>query len=254
MKIHYAALNEVGLLRKQNEDSIFFAQENGDGIFLVADGMGGHTEGLYASRIVKQRTLVWWETYLKLEKKPDFLQSLEQLKEAFAESNQMILENTKKGQVCGSTLVALWIKQNHWAVFSCGDSRCYQAEEGILFNKFRRLTTDDVWENQQSNRIGVRQEELQKNKNFGKLVRAVGVKSNFSCTVQSNQIQGKTVFALCSDGVYQYCAEIYFKKQLLKCLKSDDLKIRLLKIRDKIYENGAKDNLSLILVKIVKET
>lgn len=250
MKIHYAVLNEVGLVRNRNEDTIFYAQCNESGIFLVADGMGGHSAGLRASTIIKQRTLVWWENYLKLEKKPDFLQVLEQLKEVFAESNQMILESTETGEISGSTLVALWTSQNRWAVFSCGDSRCYQAEQKFLLGNFRRLTTDDVWENQQFNVTDINEEQIQKHKNFGKLVRAIGVKSNFSCTVQSNQIQSKTVFALCSDGVYKYCTENYLKKQLLKCLKSDDLKTYIAKIRNEVYKNGALDNLSLILVKI----
>ncbi len=250
MKIHYAVLNDVGLVRKRNEDSVFCAQDGEDGIFLVADGMGGHSGGLRASSIIKQKTLVWWEKYLKLEKKPSFLQSLEELKEVFAECNEMILEGTEKGEICGSTLVALWIKQSRYAVFSCGDSRCYQVEWGFLSSEFRRLTTDDVWENQQSNMIGLSEEQIQKHKNFGKLVRAIGVKANFSCSVQSNQIETKTVFALCSDGVYKYCTENYLKKQMLKCFKTDDFKMYVIKIRDKVYENGAADNLSLILVKV----
>lgn len=250
MKIHYAVLNDVGLVRKKNEDAIFFAQDNENGIFLVADGMGGHSAGLHASTIIKQKVFVWWENYLKLEKKPDFLQSLEQLKEVFAESNQMILESTKIGEISGSTLGALWINQNRWAVFSCGDSRCYQIEQKFLLGKFRRLTTDDVWENQQFNIGEMNEEQLQNHENFGKLVRAIGVKPNFSCTVQSNQIQSKAVFILCSDGVYKYCTENYLKKQLLKCLKSDNLKAYIIKIRNEVYKNGALDNLSSILVKV----
>jgi len=253
MEIQYAVLNEIGLERKENQDAVFCASYDSTGIFLVADGMGGHTNGGRASRTIKKKVEAWWIRYKKNQEQSDFFQTIEEIKTVLASANEEILENTKEGEICGSTVVLLWIQKNAWALFSCGDSRCYQINNSLFSGRIHQLTTDDVWENQRQNIDGLSKEEIQQHVNFGRLIRAVGTEPNLSCTVRSDRWKDKTVFALCSDGIYKYCSEKFFKKMLQKTIKAECLKSCIEEIRSEVYQNGAPDNLSFIFVSVSEE-
>ncbi len=248
MKLYYKAFSETGLGRQENEDVIFCAENGEAGIFLVADGMGGHTDGARASGIIRDRIKIWWTRFLTCKKLPAFFQAVEEIKSVLEDANQEILEGTKKGEICGSTVVLLWVQECAWAVFSCGDSRCYQVRKRIMAEQVCQLTTDDVWENQQQNVHGMSETEILHHAYFGCLVHAVGTKGNFSCAVQTDQLKGKLVFALCSDGIYRYCPEKHLKKQLKRAMRIENLNDCTEKIKAQVYQNKAPDNLSLIMV------
>ena len=243
-------LSETGLRRKRNEDAVFCADKGSVGIFLIADVMGGHTDGVRASRTLKKKVEAWWGQYKVCKKQQDFFQVMEEIKAVLADANQEILDNTKEGEICGSTAIVLWIQENAWAVFSCGDSRCYHVYDSLLKKRVIQLTTDDVWENQQQNICDLSTAEIQQDVNFGRLIRAVGTNSNFSCSVRSDQMKDRTVFALCSDGIYKVCPERFLKKCLKKAMKTERLKTCVEEIKNEVYQNGAPDNLSLILVHV----
>lgn len=248
MKIRYVTLSEIGLKRKENQDAVFCADNGPDGIFLVADGMGGHAEGARASAVIKGKLETWWMRYTGRKERSSIFQVMEEIQDILADANREILENTEKGEICGSTAVVLWVQGSDWAVFSCGDSRCYQVFQGRLTAHVRRLTTDDVWENQQKNVRGLSQEEVREHVNFGRLTRAVGTEEGFSCTVQSGQLEKTGLFALCSDGIYKYCPERYFKRALQKAGRTERLETCMEEVRNAVYQSGAPDNLSLILI------
>lgn len=250
MEIYYSALSETGLGRKENQDSVFCAENGSAGIFLLADGMGGHTDGARASQTLKKNIEKWWASYTVRKKRCDFFQITEEIKTVLEQSNREILEHTNRLEICGSTLVLLWIHENAWAVFSCGDSRCYQVCGGFFAGHVRQLTTDDVWENQRQNVYGLSEAEIRNHTNFGRLIRAVGTEENLSCTVISDWIKDRTVFALCSDGIYKYCSERYFKKYLKRAIKAERIKSCMEEIKNEVYRNQAPDNLSLILVHV----
>ncbi len=248
MKIQYTAFSESGLRMKENQDSLFCQTDDRAGLFVVADGMGGHEDGAYASRQIKEYASKWWKHYQQSGERPGFLRTVQELKEVFNAANTEIFSHTAKGGICGSTLAALWLEESAWAVFSCGDSRCYQARRGIFKRKFFQMTADDVWENQSENIRGMSRQEIENNKNYGCLVRAVGVQPELSCSIQSNRLRERTLFLLCSDGVYKYCPDKILKRLSFFSLRSSRLKSAAWDIRRQVFQNGAGDNLSLILV------
>ncbi len=250
--IQYTAFSEAGLRMKENQDSLFCGVSGTSGLFLVSDGMGGHENGAWASRTIINKASAWWDSYQISMEKSDFLKSVHQLKEVFSDANREIYSKTEKNFICGATLTALWIEKNAWAVFSCGDSRCYETQGGILKRRFFQLTRDDVWENQLENVRGMTRQEILANKNYGLLVRAVGVQSQFQCSIQSNQCRERTLFLLCSDGIYKYCSHEILKKAAFCGVRGWDLKAASAEIIRQVFLNGAGDNLSLVLVRANK--
>ncbi len=248
MKIQYAALSETGLEKQENQDCLFCGADGTTGLFVVADGMGGHQDGARASGTIVEKVSVWWAQYLDTSPRPDFWKVLEELKALFSQTNQEIYDYTEKGEICGSTLVALWLEESAWGILSCGDSRCYQTRGRILKKQLIQLTTDDVWENQSRNVEGMTRQQIEASTNYGCLVKAVGVKPQFQCSIQTDRYQETTLFVLCSDGIYKYCSHDFLKKQSFLALRSGEPETAAHAIRDQVFQNGAGDNLSLVLV------
>lgn len=250
MKIQYTSFCETGLARQENQDTVFCGTDSTAGLFLVADGMGGHQDGARASQTIREKASEWWKHYEYSIERPDFWEAVQELKETFSRANKEIYFHTEAGTICGSTLVALWLDKDGWAVFSCGDSRCYHTRSGILGNRFVQLTTDDVWENQPGNIQGMTRQQIEDNENFGFLAKAVGVRKEFPCSIQSGSCKGKNLFLLCSDGIYKYCPEEALKKFSFSTLRSKRLAPMSQGIWEQVIQNGAGDNLSLVLVMV----
>ena len=90
--------------------------------------------------------------------------------------------------------------------------------------------------------------DRKKNSNYGKLINAVGVNSNLSMTVQTYDLLPGDIFLLCSDGLYKYCDFLKVKKSL-HWLTQKKLKERVKRLLSFVYNNGAPDNVSIILTK-----
>ena len=83
MSIRYTALSEIGLKMNENQDGLFCAADGESGIFLVADGMGGHQDGAWASAAIVKKTSVWWDGYRASLSRPGFFGGVEELKKNF---------------------------------------------------------------------------------------------------------------------------------------------------------------------------
>ena len=252
MKLLCDGFSETGLKRTINQDSIGMFPGEGEGLFLVSDGMGGHSEGERASQAIGEACRQWWEARQEREIRPGFQETMGQLKELLGQASRKIREDTKEGEICGATVVLLWIQEGSYGLIWSGDSRCYLADQRFLGTRIRQLTIDDVWENQPELSQQFSKDEILSHPNRGRLVRAAGVKKEFTCTAQTGILERKMLFALCSDGVYK-CMEPEALKEALKlAIKGDGLARPLADMENAVYENQAPDNLSCVLVKVTE--
>lgn len=243
MEILYNGITDSGLKRSMNQDAIGMFCHGESGLYFVADGMGGHFNGEVASEIVRAGMSRWWQKQKNNWHSERFKEYMESLHQELLEINREIWEKYNKGQVCGSTVIILFICHKKYGVLSVGDSRIYSYEWG----KIHQLTVAHVWENLEDTKQRYTIEEQKKHKYYGKLTQAVGVKENvniYSCT---DQLRRNQRFLLCSDGLYRYCEEEKITQCLRYAKSVEGIRSALNELREEAYKNSAPDNLSAII-------
>lgn len=238
----YQGICEVGLQRKINQDAVYMVADGENGLFCVADGMGGHSHGERASKEVVSALSLWWQEFRESSYSGGFSAAFYSLRQTLAAASKRIFYMSAEGEVCGTTAVVLFIFRGQYGILNAGDSRVYLCS-GF---RVRSLTVDEVWENQPSNTLG--SEEKRKHPNFGKLVNALGIAEQAHISGSTDIVRPGMVFLLCSDGLYKMCSECVIVRALRKCRKGsiDEIKNRLI---SQAYKGGAKDNVSVILIK-----
>lgn len=244
MEIEYAKICEKGLSREENQDAVFTCKTSEMAFFLVADGMGGHSHGEEASQMLVMACAEWCKCFSERKYESDFSKMISTIRKMLMDTNQKVREE-HKGSVCGAVFVLLFVYRKKYAVFSSGDARVYFNQ----FWRYQKLTLDEVWENQME-RTKQERENLQ-HPFRGRLVNAFGVKVELKVRVLCDQIAGRGVFLLCSDGLYKMCPEKYLKRQVQKAGWGVPIEKVIKQLRRTVYQNGAKDNLSIVLVKIL---
>lgn len=236
MKIQYSSVCDIGRERKINQDALYIDTGCNWGIFLVADGMGGHSEGERASKAIVTMFRKWIAAVRNQLAGLEWDVLISQIRDTLSEANTKIWRETPEDQICGSTVVILFFREKEQALITAGDSRCYMLEKKGFKKKFRQLTRDEVYR--------------EKNINYGKLMNAIGTNASLRCMVQSDIIEKKRVFLLCTDGVYKYCDASFLEKNMKKAYKGETEQI-MENLKAEIYRNGAGDNFSAILVRIL---
>lgn len=226
------SLSETGLCRSNNQDAVFVANSESAGLFAVADGMGGHYKGELASQMAVSLLAKWWKEIQGCIVSMPFQEVVTALEKKVRDINRDIYQMYyKMKQLGGTTLCLLLIQKNTYAVINVGDSRLYQCQGWTCM----LMTTDDVWKNPQGGLCS------------DSLTQALGAQENLTVRIFTGVIRKKTYFLLCSDGIYKYCEEQYLFSKL-RCLVWRRGEVVAEQIKKRVYQNGAKDNLSMIFV------
>ncbi|HZL00419.1 MAG TPA: protein phosphatase 2C domain-containing protein [Caulobacteraceae bacterium] len=185
-----AARTDPGRIRAVNEDS--HAARPDQGLWAVADGMGGHENGQWASR-----TLVGALAEAVLS--GDFEADSLKVADAIHAANAVIhAEAREAGKTMGTTAAALLVRDRRFAVLWAGDSRVYLLREGVLHH----LTRDHTQVQDMVDRGMLTPEEAAHHPMSHVISRAVGVEASLEVDVIVDQAAVGDVFMLCSDGLY----------------------------------------------------
>lgn len=239
----YQGICEVGLQRKMNQDAVYMVADGEIGLFCVADGMGGHSHGERASKEVVNSLSLWWQEFRKSAYSGDFSAAFYSLRQTLVTASETIFHMSAEGEICGTTAVVLFIFRGQYGILNAGDSRLYLCS-GF---RVRSLTVDEVWENQPSNTLGA--EEKRKHPNFGKLVNALGIAEQTHISGSTDIVRPGMVFLLCSDGLYKMCPEKTIVKTMRMCRRGK-LDVCVRRLRETVFVGGARDNVSIILVRV----
>lgn len=238
MEITFDLICETGLVRNVNQDAVFTKTGNDWGMFIVADGMGGHSEGERASREIVEAYAEWLEEEEPGFENYDLMELIEKIKEIISGANEKIFLQTPPGQICGSTVVILMIIKNLYILISVGDSRCYELQKKFFRSSLHQLTKDEVW----GTALGKNGSGME-----GKLTNAVGIRRQLQMNIFTAALPENQVFCLCTDGVYKYCSEECLRDAMVRAGKNR-LEEAMRRIKETVCKNGAKDNFSAVLV------
>ncbi|MFK8077926.1 MAG: PP2C family serine/threonine-protein phosphatase [Granulosicoccus sp.] len=183
------AASELGHVRKINEDSFLDAREQS--LWVVADGMGGHSRGDRASQCVIEHTHEFKELGTAKESLTDILKRLGSANKACRESSG--------DQVMGSTVAALYLHEPHAYILWAGDSRVYRQRDGECSQ-----LTDDHSLVQELYRLGeLTADEAENHPSSNVITRAIGVADQIDIQVRQVDLNAGDRFLLCSDGLFK---------------------------------------------------
>lgn len=237
MTLHYhsAGRTETGKVRRHNEDSILLRDDVG--LWVVADGLGGHAAGDYASQMIVERLGALPRTGSVF----DFIEAIEDsLQQINADLISTALE--RGSDIIGSTVVLLVHDKDFMLCGWVGDSRGYCNEGGQL----RQITRDHVH--------GTKDDVTQfggaaaaPQAGAGVLSRAVGAEERLfmDWTVASNR--PGTQFLLCSDGINK---EMDDEELDLECRNHPDPQTMLARLFELSLQRAARDNISAVIVRL----
>ncbi len=230
--IESAARTHQGCVRGHNEDSYCVREDIG--LWAVADGMGGHEGGEWASSKIVEKLG-------KIENGEDFEQAGTRIVEAIGKANRSILrESRKRGKQMGSTVVALLVRDRTWSVTWVGDSRAYVLRGGEL-----QLLSRDHTQVQEMVTRGIMSEADAQGHPMGHILsRAVGVREEVEVETVTGEVQPGDIFLLCSDGLHSYVDE----KEIARLLAHGSPDRTSQELVDITLANGAPDNVTVIAV------
>lgn len=173
------AVTDPGFSRESNQDR--FLSSPTTGIWAVADGMGGHSRGEFASQLVI-------DVLASLEPCATLGAALQSVRAGLARANTDLVRGWQRsGEVCGSTVAVLIVRQQEWGVLWAGDSRVYLLRDGILqaLSRDHSVTADVV--------TGASTAEI---------TRAVGGHDTLRLDTEIGDLKLNDRFLLCSDGLH----------------------------------------------------
>ncbi len=227
-----AALSDPGKVRAANEDSFVALQEQG--LWAVADGMGGHANGQWASQAVA-------EALREARFSGDFEVDALRIGEAILEANARIHgEAAAAGARMGSTAATLLIRDQKFAVLWVGDSRAYLWREGDL----HQLTRDHTQVQEMVDRGLLSPAEAAHHPMSHVISRAVGVGPALEVDAIKDEVQAGDVFLLCSDGLTGMVSDAEIA-EVLSRVRPRPACQRLMEI---CLQRGAPDNVTVIAV------
>ena len=244
MKLSHSARTDVGMIRSGNEDNFDVDVNSTRGIFIVADGMGGHAAGEVASEmavtIVKRElTDVTDTTGAQLGKV---------LAEALRHANRAIHDRTitevdKQGM--GTTASVLVLSEARYVIGQVGDSRVYLLRGG----KFAQLTKDHSYVQEQVDAGYLTPEQARYHPYSNVITRCVGAGSDVEPDIYRGEVKPGDTFLVASDGLTGMVDD----RRLAQLLSSPALPDR--KVHALIAEangRGGLDNITAIIVQVIE--
>lgn len=245
---------DPGVVRGHNEDAVF-ANPN-LGLAILADGMGGYNAGEVASGMATM--------YLSTELETDFSSRAPYeidpasgecyarrcLADRIAAANSAIYhaaESQPQYAGMGTTLVTALFADNTVTVAHIGDSRLYRLREG----EFCAITRDHslLQEQIESGMISAQEARFSQNKNL--VTRALGVDASVEPEIHDYPVLPGDIYLLCSDGLNDMIEDEEIGETLQ--MLSANLELAATQLIQMANDNGGRDNVSVILVKVLRE-
>jgi PPM family protein phosphatase len=240
MNLEVWGQTDVGLKRDINQDSIL--TDKNLGLFIVADGMGGHRGGEVASSMAVEATQEVFENQQGSKTSPKDL-----IRSAFREASRRIfLKSTRQNPELmgmGTTMILAYAKEGRLYLGNVGDSRAYMWKEGNLW----QMTEDHSLVNEQikAGIISVHEAGSVVGKNV--ITRSVGFEQDVIVDILERELSPGEIYLLCSDGLSGMVSD----QKLSSIFKSGDPQTIVEKCIAEAKKGGGDDNISVVVIKVL---
>lgn len=238
IQMESSGCTDTGCVRKNNEDS--FRCDDAQGLYLVADGMGGAQAGEYASNLAADAIVKYFAA-------GEAEATLVALQKAFSHANRIVLDaSLSDGRLegMGTTLVAALVAGRDLLIASVGDSRAYAVTGAAPLHA---LTEDQSWVNEIGRQqLGLDEDTLRKHPMRHVLTMAIGVGEPLRVNCYRYAIEPGMQVMICSDGLHGVVAEAVIERVLRSGSALDEKCHRLIQLA---RENGGPDNITVVLLR-----
>lgn len=250
LRARASGLSDVGVIRSHNEDCFDIDPENQ--VFVVADGMGGHSHGEIASRLAIDAIREFvdrtgdHDATLPFEMDPNLGRHGNRIRAAIRVAHDKVLKAIRQDASLhgmGTTVVGLLLDGDSAAVAHVGDSRAYRVREG----KLELLTQDHTWVNEQVVAGFLSEEQARSHPLKNVVTRALGGDAEVDIDVREWPVEEGDLFLLCSDGLTTMLTDDEILARLRSQERTEEICGRL--VRD-ANARGGYDNVSVVLVQI----
>lgn len=222
-----SAESHVGRRRKVNQDA--FIERTDVGIWAVADGMGGHSHGEVASRMVCDAMADVVPGATLDDVVGTVSQQLQRVNAYLARQ-----ADESEARRSGSTVVVLLARGSRCAIVWAGDSRVYRLRDG----RFEQLTTDHSVAASPESEADVESHAI---------TRAIGADATLELEVREERLRPGDRFLLCSDGLTREVPE----DQIHGFLSGGDIRAAVDRLIQAALEGGGRDNITALIVEAV---
>ena len=235
-------VTDVGLHRKENQDTFSIAEACGRRIAVVCDGMGGERGGKIASAIAVETYLSQLKALLRED------MSIEQLRElssfCVAQANTAVHQYALENPDCkgmGTTLVSVVTDGEIALVSNIGDSRAYLVRDG----KLDRVTHDHSVVESLVESGDITAEEARTHPNRNLITRALGPEASAACDTYEMKLKSGDRLLLCTDGLIVTATDAQIEHTICSC---DDIDAALTALIALAKQYGAPDNVTAVLL------
>ena len=226
-----AVRSHVGHVRELNEDSA--AELPARGLWVVADGMGGHERGDQASQLVTS-------SLKRLPPTESAVDLLRAVQATLARCNHELYVSAGRDGLCGCTVVVLLAAEGHIACLWAGDSRLYRLRAGRL----EQLTKDHSLVQELIDQGELDPAAAATHPWRNRITRAVGIDERLELDALQDKVQPGDRYLLCSDGLTGEVGE----EEIAGLLAGPTLEIVADRLLELTLARPARDNVTLIVV------
>ena len=250
LRIEVAGETNVGMKRTHNEDNFSIIEESG--LYIVADGMGGHASGEVASKMAVDSMK---EFFVATANDPERTWPYKMDRSKGYEENRLITgtklanlriyesaQRDSRQRGMGTTIVTIFAVEDGVYTAHVGDSRVYRLREG----KIEQLTEDHSLLNDYIKMKRLTPEEIANFPHKNVIVRALGMKDTVKVDTRLEQPRAGDLYLLCSDGL---SGPVTDEELLQICSSTGDLKGSATKLIERANTNGGPDNITVVLAR-----
>jgi protein phosphatase len=247
VSLKFAGHTDTGRNRDHNEDCIGF--DTGTGVAVLADGMGGHKAGEIASRMAVEQVLRQLRSRLgpQTDRSITGSQMLRLVSNTISTSNRRIFEASEAHSArngMGTTVVAAVFRDSRLYGGHVGDSRMYLLRDRCL----KRITKDHSLVQDLVDKGFYTEDEAKLASINHVVTRALGTAEDVEVDIFEQDTETDDLYLLCSDGLTDMLSDDQMEKVLQETDK--DLNEKARKLIEMANQEGGKDNISVILIKV----